>query len=260
MIARNLLASTIAKYRLGGLVEKVIWKVSNKELHIAFRNEAGNLTGELFVPCDIEDGDYNIYDTTKLNKLVDILEGTLLATITKNQSGVPSTITFADTKMDIKYNLAAPEILKGYWFDSSMVKDKLPEFDVKANLTQEDLRVFLKATGALGSEITDFQLSSFEGLNGSEVVFSLGSKTSNKVNFNVLCEQTNELTNNFKYDIPSFKEIFNANKNADKSELYVSNNGVVKATFSENIFENGGSVNVGEIKITYYIANTGEIK
>lgn len=259
MISRTLLSNTIAKYRLGGLVEKVIWKVKDKQLHVAFRNEAGNLTGELFVPCDIEDGEYNIYDTSKLNKLLDILEGNLLITVEKNQSQIPSKLTMADTKIDINYNLAAPEILKGYWFDSSIVKDKLPAFDVTAELSNDDIRVFLKAVNALGSEIVDFQLSNFDGLNGDEVMFSLGSKTSNKVKFNVLCEKTNELTNNFKYDIPSFKEIFNANKNADKSQLYISNNGVIKAVFTETIYEQS-SIECGTIQITYYIANTGELK
>ena len=249
MISRNLISNTISKYHLNGLVEKVIWKVRNDVLHISFRNETGNLTGEIFVPCKMEEGEFNIYDTSRLNKLLGIVEGTILIDVLKNANNVPTIFKIADSKMDIHYNLAAPEILQGYWFDSTQLKEKLPQYDVEAKLTEESLRLFLKAVGALGNEVEEFNISTKEELNGEEIEFSLGTNASNRVTFGVSCHITNPIQTPLKYDIVSFKEIFMSNKSFKEGTIYFSNAGIAKISFEEEIDENE------TIQITYFIAN-----
>lgn len=249
MISRNLLSSTISKYHLNGLVEKVVWKVNNNILHIAFRNEVGNLTGEIFVPCKIEKGEFNINDTSRLNKLLNILEGTILIDIIKNASDIPTLFKIADSKMDVDYNLAASEVLQGYWFDSSQLKDSLPEYDVEAELNEEDLRLFLKSVGALGTEVEEFNISTREEINGEEIEFSLGTNYSNRVSFGVSCKVKNPIVNPIRYDIISFKEILQSNKSFKTGKIYFSNTGISKAEFIEEIGEDE------EIEVTYYIAN-----
>lgn len=234
---------------MNGLVEKVIWKVKNDVLHISFKNEAGNLTGEIFVPCKMEEGKFNIYDTSRLNKLLGIVEGTILIDVLKNANNIPTIFKIADSKMDIHYNLAAPEILQGYWFDSTPLKEKLPQYDVEAKLTEESLRLFLKAVGALGNEVEEFNISTKEELNGEEIEFSLGTNASNRVTFGVSCHVKNPIQTSLKYDIISFKEIFMSNKAFKEGTIYFSNVGIAKVSFEEEIDENE------TIQITYFVAN-----
>jgi len=248
MISRSLLSNTISKYHLNGLVEKVIWKVKDNLLHIAFRNEAGNITGEVKVPCKMVSGDFNIYDTSRLNKLLNILEGTILVDVVNNASNVPTVFKIADSKMDVHYNLASPGLLVGFWFDSSAVEDQIPQYDVIANLNEEDLRLFLKSVGALGNEVLDFQISTREELNGEEIVFSLGTDFTNRVSFGVSCNVVNPVTDTLTFEIESFKEAFQANKALKSGKLHFSNKGIIKLEFTEEVGEDE------EIKIVYYIA------
>ncbi len=248
MISRSLLSNTISKYHLNGLVEKVIWKVKDNLLHIAFRNEAGNITGEVKVPCKMVNGDFNIYDTSRLNKLLNILESTILVDVVNNASNVPTVFKIADSKMDVHYNLASPGLLVGFWFDSSAVEDQIPQYDVTADLNEEDLRLFLKSVGALGSEVLDFQISTREELNGEEIVFSLGTDFTNRVNFGVSCNVVNPVTDTLTFEIESFKEAFQANKALKSGKLHFSNKGIIKLEFTEEVGEDE------EIKIVYYIA------
>jgi len=248
MISRSLLSNTISKYHLNGLVEKVIWKVKDNLLHIAFRNEAGNITGEVKVPCKMINVDFNIYDTSRLNKLLNILEGTILVDVVNNASNVPTVFKIADSKMDVHYNLASPGLLVGFWFDSSAVEDQIPQYDVTADLNEEDLRLFLKSVGALGSEVLDFQISTREELNGEEIVFSLGTDFTNRVSFGVSCNVVNPVTDTLTFEIESFKEAFQANKSLKSGKLSFSNKGIIKLEFTEEVGEDE------EIKIVYYIA------
>jgi hypothetical protein len=248
MISRSLLSNTISKYHLNGLVEKVIWKVKDDLLHIAFRNEAGNITGEVKVPCRMVEGDFNIYDTSRLNKLLNILEGTILVDVINNANNIPTVFKIADSKMDVHYNLASPGLLVGFWFDNSVVEDQIPQYDVTADLNEEDLRLFLKSVGALGNEVFDFQISTREELNGEELVFSLGTDFTNRVSFGVSCNIVNPVANTLTFEIDAFKEVFQSNKSLKTGKLNFSNKGIIKLEFTEEIAEDE------EIKIIYYIA------
>jgi len=248
MISRSLLSNTISKYQLNGLVEKVIWKVKDNLLHIAFRNEVGNVTGEIKVPCKMVEGDFNIYDTSRLNKLLNILEGTILIDVINNTSNIPTVFKIADSKMDVHYNLASPGLLVGFWFDSSVVEKQILQYDVTADLNEEDLRLFLKSVGALGNEVLDFQTSTREELNGEEIVFSLGTDFTNRVSFGVSCNIVNPVVEALTFEIEAFKEVFQSNKSLKSGKLHFSNKGIIKLEFTEETGEDE------EIEVVYYIA------
>jgi hypothetical protein len=248
MISRSLLSNTISKYHLNGLVEKVIWKVKDNLLHIAFRNEVGNVTGEIKVPCKMVEGDFNIYDTSRLNKLLNILEGTILIDVINNTSNIPTVFKIADSKMDVHYNLASPGLLVGFWFDSSVVEKQILQYDVTADLNEEDLRLFLKSVGALGNEVLDFQTSTREELNGEEIVFSLGTDFTNRVSFGVSCNIVNPVVEALTFEIEAFKEVFQSNKSLKSGKLHFSNKGIIKLEFTEETGEDE------EIEVVYYIA------
>jgi len=248
MISRSLLSNTISKYHLNGLVEKVIWKVKDNLLHIAFRNEVGNVTGEIKVPCKMVEGDFNIYDTSRLNKLLNILEGTILIDVINNTRNIPTVFKIADSKMDVHYNLASPGLLVGFWFDSSVVEKQILQYDVTADLNEEDLRLFLKSVGALGNEVLDFQTSTREELNGEEIVFSLGTDFTNRVSFGVSCNIVNPVVEALTFEIEAFKEVFQSNKSLKSGKLHFSNKGIIKLEFTEETGEDE------EIEVVYYIA------
>jgi hypothetical protein len=194
------------------------------------------------------EGDFNIYDTSRLNKLLNILEGTILIDVINNTSNIPTVFKIADSKMDVHYNLASPGLLVGFWFDSSVVEKQILQYDVTADLNEEDLRLFLKSVGALGNEVLDFQTSTREELNGEEIVFSLGTDFTNRVSFGVSCNIVNPVVEALTFEIEAFKEVFQSNKSLKSGKLHFSNKGIIKLEFTEETGEDE------EIEVVYYIA------
>jgi hypothetical protein len=81
MIAKNTLQSIISKYYLGGKVESVKWKVEDGKLHIDFMAPTKDMIGRLSCnnfPMVHEDGTLAIFNTTQLNRLLNVLAGDLM--------------------------------------------------------------------------------------------------------------------------------------------------------------------------------------
>ena len=113
MIAKNTLQSIISKYYLGGKVESVKWVVEDKKLHIDFMAPTKDMIGRL--SCSnfplTENGTLAIFNTTQLNRLLNVLAGDLIwmQSVLK-QCSLSSLSRIA--KASINYSLADPLMIQ----------------------------------------------------------------------------------------------------------------------------------------------------
>ena len=78
MINKTTLQSFISKYYLNGINNKVKWRIKDNSLTV-YAGEKGSVKVVLN-KFDFEDGELGIFDTDKLNKLLNITTGELLIT------------------------------------------------------------------------------------------------------------------------------------------------------------------------------------
>ena len=113
MITKNKLQSIISKYYLGGQVESVKWVVEEGVLTIDFmaptKDMIGRLTARDF-PLTT-DGTLAIFNTTQLNRLLNVLSGDLMVDVEKTKA-VLTKFNIQDAKSTINYSLADPLMIQ----------------------------------------------------------------------------------------------------------------------------------------------------
>ena len=238
MIAKNTLQSIISKYYLGGKVESVKWVVEDKKLHIDFmaptKDMIGRLTARDF-PIT-QEGTLAIFNTTQLNRLLNVLAGDLVLDAEKTKA-VFTKLNIQDAKSTINYSLADPMMIQKVG-----EVDEDVNWQVNATLENEDFNTFVRAASAIqGNEIVT--LNPTEDIVGTPVLqFTFGERMefSNKVEFHVNAEFGENIRQDNKIPFSSemLREIFNANKTSDECHLSFVDDGLLRLIFrseDENI-------------------------
>jgi hypothetical protein len=230
MIQKRVLSNFISKYHLNGLIEKVQWN-SDNDIKMGFVNDSKTLLGFVTLK-DIEfpKGKLGIFDTGKLNKMLNILDGELLIDV-KKTNGIPSKLNLEDTNYSISSNLADPSVIP------SLPQPTIPPTPAsKFDITQEFINRFIKSKDAL-SEVEAFIVETSEGFNGNELVFTLGAETeSNQIRFSVGVDNDDFLPKSpFNADL--MKEILKCNKACLSGEFFVYSEGLLMMKFVEDNIE-----------------------
>ena len=232
MIAKNTLQSIISKYYLGGKVESVKWVVEDKKLHIDFMAPTKDMIGRL--SCSnfplSEDGTLAIFNTSQLNRLLNVLAGDLMLDAERTKA-VLTKLTIQDAKASINYSLADPLMIQKVG-----EVDEDIEWKVQATLENEDFHTFVRAASAIqGNEIVT--LNATEDTVGSSVlqfVFGERMEFSNKVEFHINAEFTENVRqdNKIPFNSEMLREIFNANKTSDECHLSFVDDGLLRLIFT----------------------------
>ena len=238
MITKNKLQSIISKYYLGGQVESVKWVVEEGVLTIDFmaptKDMIGRLTARDF-PLTT-DGTLAIFNTTQLNRLLNVLSGDLMVDVEKTKA-VLTKFNIQDAKSTINYSLADPMMIQKVG-----EVDEDVNWQVKATLDNEDFQTFVRAASSIqGNELVT--LTPTEDIVGTSVLqFTFGERMefSNKVEFHVNAEFEDNVRQDNKIPFSSemLKEIFNANKTSDECHLSFVDDGLLRLIFrseDENI-------------------------
>ena len=238
MITKNKLQSIISKYYLGGQVESVKWVVEEGVLTIDFmaptKDMIGRLTARDF-PLTT-DGTLAIFNTTQLNRLLNVLSGDLMVDVEKTKA-VLTKFNIQDAKSTINYSLADPLMIQKVG-----EVDEDVNWQVKATLDNEDFQTFVRAASSIqGNELVT--LTPTEDIVGTSVLqFTFGERMefSNKVEFHVNAEFEENVRQDNKIPFSSemLKEIFNANKTSDECQLSFVDDGLLRLIFrseDENI-------------------------
>ena len=215
MIAKNTLQSIISKYYLGGKVESVKWVVEDKKLHIDFMAPTKDMIGRL--SCNnfplAENGTLAIFNTTQLNRLLNVLAGDLILDAERTKA-VLTKLTIQDAKASINYSLADPLMIQKV----GEVDEENADWKVQATLENEDFHTFVRAASAIqGNEIVTLAASR-DSIDTPIINFVFGERM--------------EFYNKIPFSSEMLREIFNANKTSDECHLSFMDDGLLRLIFT----------------------------
>ena len=191
-------------------------------------------------PCDGYNINYNKFLSTnfdesmKKNEL-NILENEVMFEVQK-EGGTPSKFIMADTSMDIKFNLADPQVIP------NVPAINKTEGNVEIELDEEFTTKFIKAKDAVGEEV--FYISTQDGFTSKEVAFTIGNKSTNSVSFSRGIEDGGEdiKLDNIPFNSDLVKEIFKHNKRFELGFIQINPKGLMTFAFK-----------FGDLETNYYL-------
>ena len=229
MTDKRVIDNFISKYHLGGTIERIKWVSDGDCLKADFINDSQNLvgkvkTGDFKFPV----GEFGIYSTSTLSKLLGILENEVMFQVEKK-----SKFIVADTNVDVKFNLADPQVIP------NVPTIKETEDDIEMDLDDEFTTKFIKAKDAVGEDV--FYISTQEGFTSPEVKFTIGNSSSNSVSFANKSTEGEELKD-IPFNADIVKEIFKHNKRFDSGTLKINPKGLMTFAFK-----------FGDLETSYYL-------
>lgn len=236
---KQLLTSTIEKYHLGGIHEKVKWSIKDKKATILFTSATKDLAGSVEADgFDVDDCVLGIYDTNKLLKLVNITNQFVQLNV-ESKNGISTKLNIADMEYDLTYHLADLRMMP---METMVLDESQIEFTYKFEIDSEFIERYTKAKKALGSDEVKIQ-ALFNDEDEKGIYFTLGGKTSHddKISFQVNAPTFEVPSQEYQYNANYLFEIFGENKGAQGTG-YFDENGILKLEFIED-----------SIKALYYL-------
>ena len=236
MTDKRIIDSFIDKYHLGGNIERIKWVSDNEPLSANFINDSQNLVGKIITKnFQFPVGEFGIYSTSTLSKLLGILENEVMFEVQK-EGGTPSKFTIADTSMDISFNLADPQVIP------NVPTINKTEGNVEIELDEEFTTKFIKAKDAVGEEV--FYISTRDGFTSKEVVFTIGNNNTNSVSFaiDIVEGGSNIELDNIPFNSDLVKEIFKHNKRFEFGFVQINPKGLMTFAFK-----------FGDLETNYYL-------
>jgi len=219
---KNQLIKIIEKQYLGGLTEKVRWKISDKRLKVNFSTELKDCIGELTSEIDLEDIELGVYDLTQLYKLVSITNDPIQLEVIKNQDKAMK-LEIKDNQFDLSYNLGDLGLIS-----EGKLSNQMPEPSIVLTIDQEFITRFIKGHNAL-LKVETFNIKSDKdklGINSLRFTIGLNERYANKITFTQPTKIHNELPK-FTYSVSNIREIISNNKDAE-IEMSIYPMGIVK--------------------------------
>ena len=241
MIKKVDLQGFISKYYLK-MNEQVVWSFKDNVLSVDFTTPSKDVIGN--VRCEdigFEDIDLPIFNTKKVQSLVDLCEGEILIEVEKTNK-IPTKLKISDEKFNTIYALADALLIPRV----GSVNE--PPYDVELELTSEDVFNLVKARSAM-SETANLIMSTTKDLDGDpvcEVILGEEGGHENKISYQ-LRGVINEIGVRVPFDLDKFRDILNVNKNSDEGLIQLSSKGLMRLTFK-----------TGKITSTYYMIRRAE--
>ena len=208
---KSKLLNFINKYSLNGLCNTVKWSAKNRGLVTDFITDDKNILGKVAVKAvNFPEGQYGIYNTKGLVKLLGILQNEVDLDVEDNTS-----LTFTDKTISAKFLLASLDII------ASPPAATLPEFDFEFDINSIFIDRFIKARAAL-DEATVFAFAMIEG----KISIVLNYALHNTDRIIIPLESNYTLSDPLVFNIDNFKEILAANKDCT-GKVSVSTQGLL---------------------------------
>lgn len=225
MIDKIVLQSFIDKYYLGGLNNQVKWRIKNKTL-IVYAGEMGSVCKVELKKFDFEDADIGVFDTYKLNSLINITQGFLIFKTDKiNQ--LHTKLLISDKNYNLSYTLADTMILP----KSTYYQDP-DTFEVELILEKQDLNNLVKAKKALAEsdKMLVVTKQDEDGNNICEFLFGDQEGFSDKITY-YMNGSIQMLDIELPFNAEIFKNILNVNKDLIKGTIKINSEGMMKLNF-----------------------------
>lgn len=231
---KQTLTSVIDKYHLNGIVESVKWSIKDKQVTVDFITPMKNLVGKVISPnFDLEDSEIGIYNTSQFNKLVKIMDHTIILKLNKSPYGTPLELTLADNQYDLNYYLSDLMLI-----ETVPAINEPDNYDAEANIDSEFISRFANAKKALG-DVKQFTIKDeLNNESGKDLVIVIGDGNgyANKIKFKTPCESMFGL-NEIPFPADVMMEVLKANEEADSGKIQISQEGLMKLSFKEEDVE-----------------------
>jgi hypothetical protein len=212
----------IQKYNLAGLIESVKWNVNGDTLTTQFISDDKSVLGNVSMTgFDFENGEYGIYDTTKLTKMLSVLSNDVDIKPSK-YDGKVTAIDLKDKGTSATYMLADLSVIP-------VVPDlkQLPPFDVEIDIDSTFVDRFNKAKSALSDE----KNFTFQCKGGSgKIIIGYSKTNTNRISIDVNCKCEGDV-DGISFSADFLKEILNANKDASSASMKISTQGLANLKF-----------------------------
>jgi hypothetical protein len=241
MIKKVDLQSFINKYYLK-VNEHVVWSFMDNTLTVNFTTPSKDVIGN--VKCEdieFENVDLPIFNTKKIQSLVDLCEGEILMEVEKTNK-VPTKLKISDEKFNTVYALADALLIPKVGTIREI------KYDIELELNPEDVLNLVKARSAM-SETAKLVIGTTKDLDGDpvcEVILGEEGGHDNKISYQ-LRGKINKMGTKMPFNLDKFRDILNVNKNSDEGLIQLSTEGLMKITFKK-----------GKITSTYFMVQQAE--
>ena len=234
------LVGFINKYHLGGLVNSAI--ISFKDNTINTRVTSGDKSLLGMISMDkwpMEDGEFGVYNTEQLVKLLSVLDDDVNMEVTRAGDKCVS-INVSDTSANFNYMLTDTTVIS-----RPPVPEKLPQnFELKIDINQQFIKKFIDGSQAL-METTTFTVVTKNDV--ASIVIGYSSVNTNRVTIPVPTTEYKEL-DNISFNASSLTEILSANKECESAILEISPDGIARIIFK-----------IDNYKSTYYLVAAQDV-
>lgn len=218
----------VSKYNLAGLVESVKWESKDGSLNTSFISDDKSVLGNVSMKeFDGSDATFGVYDTTKLTKMLSILDNDVDFSI-QDIDGKAVSLKFKDGSTSVNYMLADLSVIPN-------VPDlkQLPPFNVEIKLDANFISKFIRAKSALADE-NNFTFVCKDGKG--QIVLGHSNINTNRISIDVDCTCEGEVKP-ISFSATYLKEILVANKEANDATLKISSQGLSHIHFEIDKYE-----------------------
>ena len=218
----------VSKYNLAGLVESVKWESKDGSLNTSFISDDKSVLGSVSMKeFDGSNATFGIYDTTKLTKMLSVLDNDIQFSL-QDIDGKPVSIKVKDSSGMAMYMLADLSVIPN-------VPDlkQLPEFNVEIKLDTTFINKFIKAKGALADE-NNFTFLCKDGKG--QIVLGHSNINTNRISIDVDCNCDGDIQP-ISFSATYLKEILVANREATDATLKISSQGLAHIHFEIDNYE-----------------------
>jgi hypothetical protein len=214
----------IDKYALGGSVESVKWKVSDKDMQTNFVSDDKTLLGNVkYNGIGFREGEYCVYTTSQFKKLLNVLDTDINVAV-NHKNGRNYSVGMRDKSTQLEYVLSEESIIP-----KAPKLKQIPDFTVSIEIDGDFILRFLKAKAAL-SDQTNFTVMYDDLSEFTSIMIGYSeSMVTNKISFEVKSksDQQDEL-DPISFSADHLKEILLANRDMTSGTLEVSPAGLAK--------------------------------
>lgn len=239
-VNKNNMLNFIKRYNLSGIVESVIWKISDNKINTKFILDDATLLGSVTLnEFNYNDCELGIYETSKLIKIMSVLDDSFSFDVGDNINK-PNKIIMVDDNITAKYMLCNPEL----------INSKIPKVvdlgdpTIKIKIDSNFINKFSKAKSSL-DKCNMFYIHADELTEECEVVLSDGAydptsnqsnvDSTNLISIKVETEKIGDLDKLY-VNTSIFKDILDYNKDFDECEFLVYKKGLLYLSFNSDLY------------------------
>ena len=220
------LLNFISRYHLAGATTSVKWSASDGTLQTSFITDDQNVIGSVSANIDLGTESLGVYATPQLVKMLSAVGDDINVNI-KAIDGKPVSVDISDKEVNMTFMLA----------DLSVIRQvpelkQLPDWNVKVNLDKDFVSKFIKAKNAL-PESENFGVQSKNGT--AEFIVNYSSINTSRIKFDMPVTDSKDMSV-VCFSSNLFKEILQANKDADTGTIEISAAGLARVSFSSKTY------------------------